>query len=253
MPVRPTIKSMAKPKQKLTDVMVAMDVVDTLRHRSNIIKRELNTQEQDTKLIERLKSIYTSQGLEVSDDVLKDGVTALREDRFKYKEPKNSFSAKIAKAYVTRGTWGKYILYALIAFIALLLIYNIFIKQPTADEVQTIQNEQSYKLRIYSEHGERSGIWRIPDSNPNAKNYYIIVEPINALGKTQDIYVINEETNESEKTDKFAVRVSEELFNSIGADKKDDGIIQNNILGEKKSQEDIIYIDGTLGGIITKW
>ena len=39
----------------LDDVMLAMDVVDTLRHDQLIVERELNEEERRAKLIERLR------------------------------------------------------------------------------------------------------------------------------------------------------------------------------------------------------
>src|SRR4029453_14516698 len=42
-------------------LVLAMDVVDTLRHRERLVERELN----EEQLIERLRSLYKGQGIEV--------------------------------------------------------------------------------------------------------------------------------------------------------------------------------------------
>ena len=42
---------------------------------------------------------------------------------------------------------------------------------------------QEYELRIVSREGVRSGVWRVPQNNPNARNYYVIVEAVTADGK----------------------------------------------------------------------
>jgi Family of unknown function (DUF6384) len=77
----------AKP-QTLDELMLAMDVVDTLRHQDNLVERELDETRRDADLIERLRAIYKSQGIEVSDEVIRQGVTAIKEDRFAYTPPK---------------------------------------------------------------------------------------------------------------------------------------------------------------------
>nr|MDJ0956301.1 DUF6384 family protein [Arenicellales bacterium] len=58
------------PARPLDDVMLAMDVVDTLRHQQLLVERELNTEDRDKKMMDRLREIYASQGIEVPDHVL---------------------------------------------------------------------------------------------------------------------------------------------------------------------------------------
>ena len=55
---------------KLDDLMIAMDVVDTLRHRERLIERELNEEVREEQLVERLRALYKSQGLDVPDRVI---------------------------------------------------------------------------------------------------------------------------------------------------------------------------------------
>ena len=76
-----------KEKQPLDDIMLAMDVVDTLRHQQLLVERELKAEDRDQKMMQRLREIYTSQGIEVTDRVLEQGVTALKEGRFVYDPP----------------------------------------------------------------------------------------------------------------------------------------------------------------------
>lgn len=99
--------ALAQPKaQSLDDVMLAMDVVDTLRHRELILAKELGGEERERALIARLKEIYSAQGIDVPDRVLEDGVKALEEKRFVYDPPKDSFPIGLAKAYINRGRWA---------------------------------------------------------------------------------------------------------------------------------------------------
>ena len=96
-----------KEKASLDELMLAMDVVDTLRHKELVLARELEGEYRDAKLLAQLREIYTSQGIVVTDEILQRGVDALREERFAYPQPEPSFSRTLAHAYVTRGRWGK--------------------------------------------------------------------------------------------------------------------------------------------------
>jgi hypothetical protein len=60
-------------QQKLDDVMIAMDVVDMLRHREDLVRRELDNDGRERELIARLRQIYHDQGIEVPDHVLAEG------------------------------------------------------------------------------------------------------------------------------------------------------------------------------------
>jgi hypothetical protein len=80
-------------KIELNEIMLAMDVVDTLRHQQSLVERELGTDDHDQALIAKVRKIYADQGLEVSDEVIASGVKALREERFTYTPPqKRAFS-----------------------------------------------------------------------------------------------------------------------------------------------------------------
>ncbi len=90
----------------LDEVMLAMDVVDTLRHHDELVARELEGDAREADLVEKLRKIYRDQGLEVSDAVLKEGVKALAESRFSYAPPKPSLATGLARFYVSRRRWG---------------------------------------------------------------------------------------------------------------------------------------------------
>ena len=102
----------------LSDVMLAMDVVDTLRHNQDLVTRELAGEAREKQLIDKLREIYHQQGIEVSDSILKEGVAALGESRFVYTPPKPSLAVTLARVYVGRKRW----LPAGFAFFLLLLV-----------------------------------------------------------------------------------------------------------------------------------
>jgi hypothetical protein len=107
----------AKPAAPLDEVMLAMDVVDTLRHRQDLAVRELGTDAKERQLIDKLRDIYHQQGIEVPDHILKEGVAALAESRFVYDPPKPGFGTTMARLYVGRKSWGKPVGAVLIALL----------------------------------------------------------------------------------------------------------------------------------------
>ncbi len=296
-------------RQPLDDVMLAMDVVDTLRHQQVLIDRELNAEDRDRKLVARLREIYASQGIEVSDHVLEEGVEALKEDRYTYTPGPENLQSRLARLYIKRDKWGKPLLLGLGAVLLVLLVYTLLIRAPAEralaelpgrleqrhqqlleqakgemarerseglyaqarsaladgddeeaaellDQMSDLKKEieREYELRIISRPGERSGVWRIPDANSNARNYYIVVEAVTADGTVLPLDVVNEEDGKSYRVDKWGLRVDESVFERIAADKQDDGIIQQSWFGVKRrgylAPE---YLLPTTGAALTSW
>lgn len=97
----------ARPAAPLNEVMLAMDVVDTLRHRQDLVTRELDGAAREAQLIERLRTLYRQQGIEVPDHILKEGVAALAESRFVYEPPPPGLGTTLARLYVGRKSWGR--------------------------------------------------------------------------------------------------------------------------------------------------
>lgn len=87
----------------LDDVMLAMDVVDNLRHADRLVERELGADERDAEMKERLRKLYAAQGIDVPEHILDEGVAALREDRFAYSPRHSGLSRSLALVWVRRG------------------------------------------------------------------------------------------------------------------------------------------------------
>ncbi|MBM6581355.1 hypothetical protein ILT44_14260 [Microvirga sp. BT689] len=117
MAATPPASLPASPPRNLDEVMLAMDVVDTLRHQENLVSRELSEGDRDAQLLQRLREIYHGQGIEVPDRILQEGVQALKEQRFVYTPPGPSFARTVARAWVNRGRVGRRLL-ALLALLA---------------------------------------------------------------------------------------------------------------------------------------
>jgi hypothetical protein len=300
----------------LDDVMIAMDVVDTLRHDQLIVERELNEEERRAKLIERLREIYHGQGIEVPDRILEEGVKALEEDRFVYEPPRDTIQTRLARLYVSRDSWGRYALGAVGGVLAIWIgwyaLYEVprqravaarqveinqtipaeiakleeQIKAETggslspassatarrglaaaragnltdaraartalAEELATLQS--TYEVRIVSRKGELSGLWRVPKLNPDARNYYLVVEAVGADGKVIPQTVLNEETGQSETVRKWAVRVPRDVLERARADKRADGIIDSPVVAVKRrGRMEPDWSIPLSGGEITRW
>jgi hypothetical protein len=292
-------------KQPLDEVMLAMDVVDTLRRRERLVKRELDAEGRQEDIKERLRKIYHAQGIEVPDHLLDEGVAALKEDRFVYKPPSGGLGVKLARLYVSRGRWGKWVLGGIAALIAAWAInYFVFVAPDVAlpeelvtahaqaveiaqsedaketakrllsagqaalreqntgaarEALRSLQDlhtslEQEYSLRIVNRPGERSGVWRVPDVNTGARNYYIIVEAIDPTGRVLTIPITNEETGKTERVTEWGLRVDKETFEQVARDKQDNGIIEHDRFGYKNRGYLVPkYEMRTSGAAITQW
>ncbi len=298
--------SESKKPRKLDDVMLAMDVVDTLRHDQQMLAQDLNKPDREQALIKRLREIYKSQGIDVPDRILREGVKALEDERFAYTPYKPGF---LAKAYVNRGRWGKPLLALMALFGFLGAFYYGGIVYPQKAEARSIARElktlrpkalsiattdalkrkienlyqdgvaalengnvksakkldqtlktlttdlnQSYTVRIISRPGESSGIFRLNDKSPGARNYYLVVEGVRSDGQTVPVNITSEENQKTRRVNKWAIRVPESVYQRVAADKRDDQIIQNAVVGHKK--RGVLkpkYTIPTLGGQITEW
>ncbi|MEZ5998070.1 MAG: DUF6384 family protein [Hyphomonas sp.] len=305
-------------RRGLDEVLIAMDVVDTLRHRDAVLMKEMDADGREEELIRRLKEIYSAQGIEVPDSVLKEGVKALEERRFNYAPPKPSFQTWLAGIYISRDRWVKPLAAAVVALGFSWGAYEFGVVQPArakaeaqrieltetlpgelaslrnavqgstddaeADRLaetyyqdgiaaaragepkgahdalaslKTLQGDLavSYDVRVVYGPGEpRSGVFRIPDDAPQTRNYYLIVEAVDAAGRVLEVPVTSEEDQMVRRTKKWGQRVSEEDFYRVAADKGDDQIIQNDVIGTKVSGKlHPSYTVETPGGAILEW
>jgi hypothetical protein len=102
----PPAPAAAPASQTLDELMMAMDVVDTLRHQEKIVQAEMGQSVRDDELKARLRDLYQSQGLAVTDAILDQGIRALKESRFTYQPPPPSWSLSLAKLWVRRTIVG---------------------------------------------------------------------------------------------------------------------------------------------------
>jgi hypothetical protein len=141
------------PKIELPEVMIAMDVVDTLRHQRSLVERELQSEDREQALIEKLRRIYADQGIDVSDAVIAEGVRAMREERFAYNPPKTGWRVSLAHVYIDRGRWAKRLLIGLAALVGIWGAYQYVYVAPaertrsrTARELKTNLANQTARM-----------------------------------------------------------------------------------------------------------
>ena len=108
----------AAPDKQFDDVLVAMDVVDTLRHEHDLVETELSGEARSAALVEKLRGIYRAQGLDVPDEVLRKGVTALEERRFVHDPLKPGLNRTLATIYVRRSKYALRTAVAAVAIVA---------------------------------------------------------------------------------------------------------------------------------------
>ena len=307
----------AKTAAPLDEVMLAMDVVDTLRHRQDLVTRELDGAARESQLIERLRNVYHQQGIEVPDAILREGVAALAESRFTYDPPAPGLGTTLARFYVGRKKWGPPVAALLLILVAASIGYfgiwqpyqgaqaeqarlelveglpaemdqlyqtifeetkvqqavvqaealrkrgKTFAAEGNRDGAQGVvedltalrdQLRQEYVVRVVNRSGLQSGFWTFPEVNTDATNYYVVVEALDPDGAVLSLPILNEESGETETVNMWGVRVSENVYNAVAADKQNDGIIQVNEVGRKSDGFlDIDYTMPVLGGAVTRW
>lgn len=139
----PTVEpqATAPPSGTLDDVMLAMDVVDTLRHRERLVERELNENLREGQLVERLRELYKSQGIEVPDRIIQEGVKGLKESRFVYTPPKPGIARTLALVWVRRSVYGKRAAGALAVIALAWGAYQFGVVQPAEQAAEIARTE----------------------------------------------------------------------------------------------------------------
>ena len=300
----------------LDDLMLAMDVVDTLRHQERLVEAELSEAERARDLRARLRAIYEGQGLAVSDRILDEGIRALEENRFRYDPAPPGLARTLALAWIRRGRIGTG-LALVVGLLAVVVGWTVFdgaAQRRAAEDARielverlpaeldraaatasgiagtpdanaridellaegraalaagdatgargavaalaALSDElrRRYEIRVVSRPGTPSGVFRIPDANPDGRNYYLVVEAIGRDGAPMTLPVTSEEDGRTSEVAIFAIRVPEATFEAVRRDKAEDGIVQDALVGVKPvgalTPEWRMAVEG---GAITSW
>lgn len=94
-------------EMSMSDTIVAMDVVDTIRHDERMRDVELGDADRRKAEIQRLREAYSAQGLDVSEDVISKAFDKMDEKRFVHAPLRPGLSKMLAVAYVRRSRYGR--------------------------------------------------------------------------------------------------------------------------------------------------
>jgi len=310
-------ETISRKPQTLDEVLVAMDVVDTLRHRDQIFLREIDKVGREDDLVERLNEIYAAQGMDVPEGTIREGVRAMAEKRFEHTPAKPGFLRRLAIIYITRERWWKPVAGAFAALAVVGGTYQVGVAMPRAaaeraivtDLTQTLPAEldaahaavmqvattdtgeararalllagqnaiededreaaraavadltalrreiaSEYRVRVVNDPGDLSGFWREHDDIPGGQSFYLVVEAVDPLGNVVEVTVTDEETGETRRVERWGQRVSRTVFEGVAADKRDDAIIQDAVIGGKSPGAlEATFSVSTPGGAVTVW
>ena len=293
----------------LTDAMLTMDVVDTLKASPGLAEA--------ADAAAQLRALYARLGIELGDTAAAQGIEAFRTGSFDY-VPARGPAAALARLYAGRRHWAPGAL-AAIVFVALGLGGYFFLYQPYQEsratqaqlELKTalpaadgwavpdhLRRDQGaaggqrarrrcatrarrqrsaatapaprrrspalpqirdtlsvgYTLRIVDRPDVKWGFWTFPEDNAEATNYFLVVEARDAGGNPVNVPITDMQSGRTERVSMWALRVPEEIYRTVEADKTDNGRISRDLVGAK----DIGFLDpdytvDVLGGALTRW
>lgn len=106
--------------------------------------------------------------------------------------------------------------------------------------------DQEYELRVVSRPNERSGIDAyVNDQQRTLSGYYLIVEAVTASGSVLSRRIRDGEKNQTVLVRKWGEQVPKEVYDRIAADKRADGIVDENVFARKRRgyrQEEVVML-----------
>lgn len=109
---------------QIDDLMIAMDAVDTLRHKTSLLETELTSDERKTALKVGLRQYYAEQGVDVTDEILDKAVEDMDKNRYVHVPLKQGFANSLAHMWVDRGRIGKKLAITGVALLATFFVAN---------------------------------------------------------------------------------------------------------------------------------
>lgn len=172
----PSVANASAPAARLDETMLAMDVVDTIRHAQGLVERELGADQREAALKQRLREIYGSQGIDVPDRLLDEGVAALQQNRFVYRPTQPSFARSLATVWATRARWGRP---AALGVVALLLIgcgwwFGVHLPAQAARVAQQQELSTGLPKALQAETDRVLATTQLPDRRAQAE--YLLAE-----------------------------------------------------------------------------
>ena len=101
---------------------------------------------------------------------------------------------------------------------------------------ETLQDYRQLQRQVGAEYEIVivGGVWRFHTELDGVRNYYLRVQAIAADGARVPVIIRNEENGNTGEVTEWAERVPREVYDRVGADKQDNGIIDDNDFGFKR-------------------
>ena len=78
------------------------------------------------------------------------------------------------------------------------------------------------------------GVWRYSNDDPGIRNHYLLVRALGSDGQPVPFPIRNEETGVTRPVSVWGERVPQEVYDRVGADRRDNGIIDDEEFGFKR-------------------
>ncbi len=123
--------------------------------------------------------------------------------------------------------------------------------KPTTPEVSEVP---AVRYRIVERKGEKSGFWRRQGDDVTTTEWFVVVEAVDANGKTFTVPVKSADTGVIKEVSKWAIQVSEKDFLAFSDELLKKKAISNPVIGKatsKTSQPQ--WSVSTTGSMLTEW
>lgn len=135
--------SAAAHSSSFNDLIVASDIVDTIRNDERLIDHELGSEDRQKALKARLKDMYKAQGMDVSDAVIEAAVARSNAERFVFKPMGTGFTRFMWTSYVRRNKYALRLSVAVGVVVVGIVGYNAaqyqFIEKPALEAVRRLE------------------------------------------------------------------------------------------------------------------
>lgn len=131
----------------LVDQLGVMRIVDKLRFDENKLGEYMNTDEQKAKLIEKIEAGYRAEGVDVDEDVIKQGVEIWYRDRLRYIESPTPWYVEL---YISRANWLKKSIATVAILLLLVAVMQLFLTFQKNMELKRGSNEIDAAVLIVS-------------------------------------------------------------------------------------------------------
>lgn len=122
----------------LVDQLGVMRIVDNLRFDENKLGEYMNTNEQKAKLIQKIEAGYRAEGVNVDENIIKQGVEIWYRDRLRYIESPTPWYVEL---YISREKWLKKSIATVAILLLLVAVMQLILSFKKNMELERSSNE----------------------------------------------------------------------------------------------------------------